>query len=235
MKRILRGLAMSACLMTASAHAATPCSCKDLPVLVSELTEQEFLQRLFSKWSGYMPREIVTTGDLVDRATQQFNDAFYGDQGSAAAGTSHGGHAAMGTDLDSSTCPIVLYHYDKKGKQVKNPDGTPKTTPVTEETYKTTQCESLVKYTFAHERAHQATCLALVASGRSKMWKSPEFFAGDDAKAYQAGIDVLREETKSLAGKCGWDNSTQNRLPNLDEAKDLAKRASKARPARRRK
>lgn len=226
--------AAASMLLGMQAQAAAPCGCKDLPMMVSEINEQEFLQKLFEKWSGYMPVEILTTSDLVDRATQQFNDAFYGDKG-AAAGTAHGGHAAMGTDLESATCPIVEYLYDKKGKPLKNPDGTQKTTPVTEETFKTKQCASMVKYTFAHERAHQATCLALVASGRQKMWKSPEFFAGDDAKAYKAGLDVLRSETEALASKCGWESSTKNRLPNLDEAKALAQRAAKARAPKRKK
>jgi hypothetical protein len=233
MNRFPIGLTAVAALVTASVCGAAPCDCKNLPVMVKELTEQQFLQQLFAKWSVYMPREIETTGDLRDRATQQFNDAFYGN--AAAAGTTSGGHAAFGTDLESAECPIVQYLYDKKGRPLKNKDGTQKTEPVTESTLKTNDCDSLVKYLFAHERSHQATCLDLVKHGTSKLWKSPEFFAADDAKAYQAGVDVLRSEIGTLAGKCGWDSSTKNRLPNLDEAKDLAKRAAKTVNSRRRK
>lgn len=233
MNRILCGLAAGAALFASNTYAAAPCGCKDLPVLVKELTEQQFLQQLFAKWSVYMPREITTTASLRDHAVQQFNDAFYGT--GAAAGTASGGHAAYGTDLESAECPIVQYLYDAKGRPLKNKDGTQKTVPVTEETVKTKECASLVNYLFAHERAHQVTCQNLVKNGKTNLWKSPEFFAADDAKAYQAGIDVLREELKNLAGKCGWESSTKNRLPNLDEAKDLAKRAAKTVTSRRRK
>jgi hypothetical protein len=200
---------------------------------VKELTEQEFLQHLFERWSVYMPREIETTGDLVDRATQEFNDAFY--PGGHTAGTANGGHAAFGTKYEDASCPIVQYLYDKKGNPLKNADGTQKTVPVTEDSLKTKDCASQVKYLFAHERSHQATCQKLVKYGTTQLWKSPDFYAADDAKAYQAGIDVLRAETKTLAGKCGWDNSTKNRLPNMDEAKDLARRATKALSSRKRK
>jgi hypothetical protein len=235
MNRILVGLLCTVAFVASGAHAATPCSCKDLPVMVQELTEQQFLQQLFAKWEGYTPRAVETPAQLIELATQQFNDAFYGDKGSAAAGTANGGHAAFGTDLESNTCPIVQYLYDNKGKPLKNRDGTQKTVPIDEKSLKTKECDSLVKYAFAHERSHQATCLNLVKNGTTNLWKSPGFFAGDDAKAYQAGIDVLREDTKTLAGKCGWDNTTQKRLPNLDEAKDLAKRAAKTIPSRKRK
>ena len=233
MKLILAGITAASAFIATNANAAAPCGCKDLPVMVSQLNQQQFLQQLVSKWADYMPRAIETPSQLVDRATDEFNTAFYGDK--SVAGTANGGHAAFGTDLDSNECPIVQYLYDKKGNPLKNKDGTKKTVPVDEGTLKTKECDSLVKFTFAHERSHQATCLNLVKHGTTNNWKSPSFFAQDDAKAYQAGIDVLREDIKSLAGKCGWNNSTQNRLPNLDEAKDLAKRASKAVPSRKRK
>jgi hypothetical protein len=74
-----------------------------------------------------------------------------------------------------------------------------------------------------------------VQTNKTNLWSRLSFFAADDAAAYKAGADVLREEIKPLAQKCGWDNSTKNRLPNLQEAQDLAKRAAKARPKRRKK
>jgi hypothetical protein len=228
MNRILAGLVTTTALIASAADAAAPCGCKDLPAMIKELNEQQFLQQLFTKWADYMPSEIVTTGDLVDHATTEFNNAFYSHKGRAVAGTANGGHAAFGTDLESATCPIVRYLYDGKGNAKKNPDGTQMTEPVTEDTLQTKECDSLVKFAFAHERSHQATCLKLVAEKDTWSWKNPVFFAHDDAKAYQAGIDVLREETKALAGKCGWNNSTKNRLPDLAEAKSLAKRAAKA-------
>ncbi|MET0656589.1 MAG: hypothetical protein ABW110_00325 [Steroidobacteraceae bacterium] len=236
MKKKLLFATAAACALTPHAQAAAPpCTCKELPALVSELNEQEFLQKLFSKWAAYMPREIQTTGQLKDAATKQFNDAFYGNLGTSAAGTAHGGHAHMGTDLDSDACPIVVYHYDKKGKPELNKDGSQKTSPVTEDNYQSKQCATFVKYLFAHERKHQETCLAQVKKGKQDLWQRPDFFAADDAKAYQAGIDVLRQDTADLAAKCGWDNSTKNRLPNLEEAKELAKKAANARPGKRKK
>lgn len=234
-KIVLSAAAIAYALVTHAQAAAPPCTCKDLPVLVNEINEQEFLQKLFSQWAAYMPRAIQTTGQLKDAATQQFNAAFYGDLGSSAAGTANGGHAHMGTDLNSDQCPIVKYHYDNKGKPVLNKDGSQKTTPVTEETFQSKQCATLVKYTFAHEQVHRDTCLDQVSKGKQDLWQRADFFAKDDAKAYKAGIDVLRQDTADLAAKCGWDNSTKNRLPNLDEAKALAKKASKARPVKRKK
>jgi hypothetical protein len=233
MNRILIGLAAAAALIAPDAFGAAPCGCKNLPQMVQELNEQQFLQRLFSRWSVYMPLGIETIGDLVDHATVQFNDAFYG--GSGAAGTASGGHAAFGTKFRDANCPIVQYLYDKKGRPLKNKDGTQKTVPVSEKTLQTKDCASIVDYLFAHERSHQATCKNLVKQGKTALWDNPEFYAADDAKAYQAGIDVLSKEIASLAGKCGWNSSSKNRLPDLDQAKKLAKRAAKAVHPRRRK
>jgi hypothetical protein len=232
MKTRLLFATVAACVLAPQAQAAAPpCACKDLPALVREINEQEFLQKLFARWADYMPRAIQTTGQLQDAAVQQFNTAFYGNAG--AAGTAHGGHAHMGTDLSKDTCPIVVYHYDKKGNPVLNKDGSHKTSPVTEETFKSNQCATFVNYMFAHERAHQQTCLTQVQKGKQHLWQRADFFARDDAKAYQAGLDVLRKDTAELAAKCGWENSTKNRLPNLEEAKELAKKAAKARPRKR--
>lgn len=234
MNRFIVTLGLAASL-TASLAAARDCGCGDLPQMTRELTEQEFLEKKFRDFSDYMPRGIETPTQLQDRVQADFNAAFYPNNGANSAGTTHGGHAHMGTDLNDATCPIVLYLYDSKGRALRDKDGAHRTRPVSEATFPGKQCKALVNFAFAHERSHQATCLRLVESGRTKSWESPSFFARDDASAYQAGADALRQEIKSLAGMCGWENSTKNRLPNIDEARDLARRAAKARPARRRK
>jgi hypothetical protein len=235
-----RPLALSIALSVATSLIALPviardCGCSDLPQMTRELTEQEFLQKKFQDWSEYMPRGIENTSQLRERAQTEFNAAFYSNNGSSAAGTTHGGHAHMGTDLTDASCPLVLYLYDSKGRALLDKNGDQRTRPVSEENFPGRQCAALVNFAFVHERVHQATCLKLVESGRTKSWESPAFFARDDASAYRAGADALRSDIKSLAGKCGWESSAKNRLPNVDEAKELAKRAAKARPARRRK
>ena len=234
MQRRLLALALLGSLATTLAS-ARDCGCGDLPQMTRELTEQEFLQKKFQDWSAYMPREIQTTTQLQERAQADFNAAFYANNGATSAGTTHGGHAHMGTDLKDPTCPLVLYLYDAKGRALRDKNGEQRTRPVAEANFPGKQCTALVNFAFAHERAHQATCLKLVQSGRTQSWQSPAFFARDDANAYKVGAEALRNEIRALAGKCGWDNSTKNRLPDANEAKELAKRAAKARPARRRK
>jgi hypothetical protein len=202
--------------------------------MIHELAQYEFLEKAFQSYADYVPATFLTIGEMQQAAQTQMNSAFYG-QNSGSTGTTSGAHAALGTDIHDESCPIVEYVYDKKGKAVMNPDGSQKTKPANESTYNPTQCAGRTRADFAHERAHVATCQKLVQSGKSNLWKRLSFFAADDAAAYKAGADVLRNEIKPLAQKCGWDNSTKNRLPNVEEAQQLAKRASKARPKRRRK
>lgn len=228
------GFGLAASLTTPLAQ-ARECGCGDLPVMLNELAQHEYMQKLFQGYADYLPRGIETPGQVKDRAQEQFNAAFYGASAGSVAGTTHGGHAALGTDVYDSSCPILAYLYDKKGNKVLNKDGTQTTEPVTEQTYKTSQCSGRTRADFAHERAHQANCRRLVENNKTKLWDSPAFFAGDDANAYKVGADVLRSEIKTLAGTCGWESSTKNRLPDIDEAMQLAKKAAKARPARRRK
>lgn len=221
-------------LLVAPLAQARECGCGDLPVMLTELTQHEYMQKLFQSYADYMPREIQTATELKERAEAQLNAAFYGSNG-AAAGTTHGAHAALGTDIYDPNCPILAYLYDKKGNKVLEKDGSHKAVPATEKSYKTAQCAARTRADFAHERAHQANCLKLVASNKTHLWERLTFFAADDANAYKVGADVLRAEIKTLAANCGWESSTKNRLPNINEAEELAKKAAKARPARRRK
>ena len=228
----LWGLGLAASITTPLAQ-ARDCGCGDLPGMINELAQYEFLQKKFQSYADYMPAGFLTITEMQQAATNQMNAAFYGN--SAASGTSSGAHAALGTDIHDASCPILEYLYDKKGNAILDKNGNQKTKIADEATYNPSQCSGRTRADFAHERTHVATCEKLVKSGKSNLWDRLSFFAGDDAAAYRAGADVLRNEIKPLAQKCGWDNSTKNRLPDLKEAQDLAKRASKARPKRRKK
>lgn len=230
----LWGLGIAAGLVSPLAQ-SRDCGCGDLPVMIQELAEHEFMAKVFQGYADRTPGSILTHADLQQAAQQQLNDAFYSTQAGSSAGTTSGAHAALGTDINDSSCPILEYLYDAKGRKVLDKDGKHKTRAVTEETFKTKQCRSRTKADFAHERAHAETCKKLVANGKSHLWDRVSFFAANDAEAYRAGAAVLREEIKSLSGKCGWDSSSKNRLPNVQEAQALAKRAAKARPKKRRK
>lgn len=230
----LWGLGIAAAL-TAPLAQAKDCGCSDLPTMIEELAQYEFLQKTFKGYADYTPSSFLTIGDMQQAAQSQMNTAFYGNQAAPAAGTTNGAHAALGTDIHDASCPIVEYLYDKHGNKIVDQKGEHKTRVADETKYNPTQCAGRTRADFAHERAHVATCQNLVASGKSNLWNRLSFFAGDDAAAYKAGADVLRAEIKPLASKCGWDTSTKNRLPNVQEAQDLAKKAAKARPKKRRK
>jgi hypothetical protein len=228
----LWGLGIAASITTPLAQ-ARDCGCGDLPGMVQELAQYEFLQKKFQDYADYTPTSFLTITDMQQAATNQMNAAFYGT--TASAGTSSGAHAALGTDIHDASCPILEYLYDKKGRAILDKDGNQKSKIADEKTYNPSQCSGRTRADFAHERAHVATCQRLVQTNKTNLWSRLSFFAADDAAAYKAGADVLREEIKPLAQKCGWDNSTKNRLPNIQEAQDLAKRAAKARPKRRKK
>jgi hypothetical protein len=241
MKPLSKSFALRASLwgLGIAASAATPivqardCGCGDLPGMINELAQYEFLQKTFQGYADYMPTSFLTITQMQQAAQNQMNSAFYGNN--ASAGTSSGAHAALGTDIHDASCPILEYLYDKKGRALLDKEGNQRTKIADEKTYNPSQCSGRTRADFAHERAHVATCQRLVQSGKTNLWDRLGFFAGDDALAYRAGADALREEIKPLAQKCGWDNSTKNRLPNVQEAQDLAKRAAKARPKRRKK
>jgi len=205
--------------MAVPAQAATkaaPCGCDDLPTVEQQLRDQEFLHGLFSEWSAYLPGSILSTADMQERAVNLLQLTFYGAKSQAPQKDTSGARAELGTILTDESCPIVLYHY-KDGKPVMVPK-TPipkgqkpppevelvqETSPITEEQYHPKgQCAALVRYTFAHEQQHVASCKAQFAAGKVELWKKPQFFAADDAKAYQAGIDVLRAELDRLHRQC---------------------------------
>lgn len=227
----LWGLGIAASMATPLVRAAE-CGCSDLPGMINELAQYEFLEKKFKGYADYMPARFRSISEMQQDAQNAMNQAFYGN--SASTGTSSGAHAALGTDVHDASCPIVEYLYDKKGRPIMDKDGNQKTKVANEKTYNPKQCAGRTRADFEHERAHVATCQTLVQSGKTDNWRQLEFFARDDAAAYKAGADALRKEIKPLAQKCGWDNSSKNRLPNVQEAQDLAKSAAKARPKKKR-
>lgn len=228
----LWGLGIAASITTPMVRAAE-CGCGDLPGMINELAQYEFLQKKFESYADYMPARFRSINDMQQGAQNEMNTAFYGN--TTSTGTTDGAHAALGTDIHNASCPIVEYLYDKQGHPIMDKDGEQKTKVADEKTYNPKQCRGRTRADFAHEGAHVATCKALVASNETSKWSRLEFFARDDARAYKAGADALRAEIQPLAMKCGWENSTKNRLPNVQEAQELAKKAAKARPKKRRK
>ncbi len=244
-----------ACMPGVSLADPRPCTCKDLPALVKEIIEQEYLRDLFRKWSSYTPREFLQAADMQDRAKADFNDHFYPKKPGKSAAAQDGGHAALGTLYESEDCGIGEFQYNKNGEAInkkaepivqdlnanKGPDGKPKRKvpkdnehwlkPISEKDYlnePTKSCDALVRYAWKHEEVHQKTCQNLRAQGRTQMWNSLDFFAGNDADAYKAGTDYLRQATKQLALDCNWEGSTgDNAVPTPKRAKELSKNAAK--------
>lgn len=239
-------------LPTAALAAPPACTCKDLPAMVKEIIEQEYLGDKFRQWSEYLPIGLTTPGRVQAKAQAEFNAQFYPKgAGASAAGTQDGGHAALGTNYQSEGCDIGVYQYDKNGKPLNKegkqivplddagkPEGgrkPPKDNehylkPMTEEQYMKSgkQCEALMRYPWIHEQHHQNTCKTLKAEGREKAWDSMTFFTRNDAESYKAGADYLRAQTRKLALSCGWEGSTgENAVPPPERAKELASKGAR--------
>ncbi len=207
------------------------CACKNLPAMVKEIIEQEFLQKLFFSWNDYMPSNINDIETMQSRAAELMQQQFNPKAPKNNAGTANGAHAELGTDFRSPGCTIGAFQYDAKGNPVKDSNGDPVVAPQTEEEYMKSQkktCEALARYPYIHEQYHEKTCKELNAAGKQSKWDSLEFFARNDSEAYKAGIDYLRQQTKDLALSCGWQGSTgPNAVPTPKDAKKLAKKGGK--------
>ena len=207
------------------------CKCKDLPAMVKEIIEQEFLQKLFFSWNDYLPSDINDIATMQTRAAHLMQQHFNPKAPQTNAGTANGAHAELGTDFRSPGCTINAFQYDAKGKSVLDKNGDQVVTPQTEEDYMKTQkksCEALARYPYIHEQYHEKTCKELNAAGKQSKWDSLEFFARNDSEAYKAGVDYLRQQTKALALSCGWKGSTgPNAVPTPKDAKKLAKKGGK--------
>ncbi len=207
------------------------CTCKNLPAMVKEIIEQEFLQDLFFSWNDYLPSDINDIATMQNRATQLMQQHFNPKAPKNNAGTANGAHAELGTDFRSPGCTIGAFQYDVKGNPVLDNNGDQVVTPQTEEEYMKSQkktCEALARYPYVHEQYHEKTCKDLNAAGKQSKWDSLEFFARNDSEAYKAGVDYLRQQTKALALSCGWQGSTgTNAVPTPKDALKLAKKGGK--------
>lgn len=169
--------------------------CEDLPRLMQELKEQEWLRDKFhdySPWSSYQLSAADVT-DLQQKVQRAFTEWLHTPQG----GT--GGEAAptMGTDPD--TCRLVFY--------VKGADGKSTTKPYDEKAMKAQYCKTVLDFMLAHEASHQQTCRALGKKNKAFLSR-PEFVAADEVKAYEAGIRVLEKAINDLANRCKEDGTT---------------------------
>lgn len=190
------------------------CGCDQLQQIEREYEEQEYLQKLFSQWAVYPPASLLTTADMRNRADILFNLAFYGTPVEAPGAGGSGSGAAFGTLYDKPDCPLVRYLYDRKGRKIMiespesieekrdPPEYIQKTEPVTEDTYPGKECRALVHYGFVHELHHQKACEKNRDEGQQARWSRLEYFAEQDAAAYAAGLEVLREERARLRQKC---------------------------------
>ena len=207
------------------------CTCKNLPAMVKEIIEQEFLQDLFFSWNDYLPANINDIATMQTRAMELLQQGFNPKAPKKNAGTANGAHAELGTDFRSPGCTIGAFQYDAKGNPVLDKNGDQVVMPQTEDEYMKTQkktCEALARYPYVHEQYHEKTCKELNAAGKQSKWDSLEFFARNDSEAYKAGVDYLRQQTKALALNCGWKGSTgPNAVPTPKDALKLAKKGGK--------
>jgi hypothetical protein len=208
-------LTLGALLLSSSATQAArrPCDCDNLEQIEEQIAQQEFLRQLFQQWSEYMPGSLRTPADVRQRASTLFQLTFYGVPTEVPHGTGSGAGAAYGTLLNPDEhCPLVKYLYDKKGNPVireteqsreehRNPPELEQAWErITERQYPSRECAALAKFTLAHERHHQHTCLS---SGTPKSsWDDALFFVKDDRDAYQAGLDILYAERARLERQC---------------------------------
>lgn len=212
--RILVSILAGVALSPSIAHAErTPCDCQNLSQIEREISEQEYLLRMFTQWSEYLPTSLKTPEDVQDRAHLNFNLTFYGIPSERPVSEGSGAGAALGTMYKRRTCPIVEYLYeDGKPKMVetrksklnklKPPKLVHATRRTSEATYESNECKALVHYAFVHERSHQATCRKMHEDNTTSLWDSPKFFIDDDIKAYDAGLKVLYAERERLNKKC---------------------------------
>ncbi len=190
-----------------SAPGAPRCDrCEDLPRLMNELKEQEWLRDKFWSYTRfsdypYSASDVATLYCKVQCAMNEWMGKAPCPPGKCAgkaadkgeSGASDDGAAQeMGTDPD--TCQVVMY--------VKGKDGKRKKVPFNRAEKEKHDCPAVVDYLLAHENAHVKTCQALKKAGKSSLYTNPEFVALDEVKAYEAGIKSLERAINALAKKC---------------------------------
>ena len=168
--------------------------CEDLPKLMQELKEQEWLRDKFlefSPWSSYQ-RLASDVSELQSKVLTAFNT--WEKSPSGGGGT---GEPTMGTNSDN--CRLVFY--------VKGADGKTTIQPYDDKAMKARYCPAVLAYLKAHEASHQRTCSDLGAQHKGFLTR-PEFVAADEVKAYEAGIKVLEKAINDLAKKCKEEGTT---------------------------
>lgn len=169
--------------------------CEDLPSLMKELKEQEWLRSKFYEYSPWEKGYQLSASDVEDlqaKVQSAFNGWLKTPKGGGGVG-----EPAMGTDTQD--CKLVFF--------VKGADGKTSTQPYDEAKMKARYCPAILNYMLAHERSHQRTCRALGAKHKAFL-SLPEFVAADEVKAYEEGIRALEKAINDLAKKCKEEGTT---------------------------
>ncbi len=191
--------------------------CEDLPKLLQELKEQEWLRDKFWTYTRmsdyqYTAPDVRTMYCRVQCAMNEWQGrnlcpprkCDQPPKPSEECGGGSGASMDMGTDPDS--CKLYMCMLGKDGKRHK--------VPFDRKLKETQDCPEIVDYLLAHEKAHQKTCQALKAKGQSAFFDKPEFTALDEVKAYEAGIKSLEKAINALADRCKEKGTVvQYRLP----------------------
>jgi hypothetical protein len=212
-KTLIGILLLTTLVPQVSAAKRKDCDCATLPQIEREITEQEFLLKMFTQWSEYLPAALRTPDDVRQRANMNFLLTFYGSPSARPDATGAGAGGAFGTSYHEPGCPVVEYLYENgKPKMVETaeskrqkrvpPELEWQTRRTSEAKYQSTQCKALVHYAFVHEHVHQATCRRLQQQNTESQWDQPLFFIKDDIAAYKAGLAVLYAERTRLKAKC---------------------------------
>lgn len=184
--------------------------CEDLPLLMKELKEQEWLRSrfyTFSPWEKVYQLSASDVKDLQTHVQNDFNAWLKTPQGGGGVG-----EPTMGTNPED--CKLAFFVKDANGKTT--------TLPYDEKQMKQRFCKTILDYMLAHEASHQRTCRALGAKQKAFLGL-PEFVAADEVKAYEAGIKVLEKAINALAARCKEKGTTATYLLNLNQEISPAK------------
>jgi hypothetical protein len=179
--------------------------CEDLPKLMQELKEQEWLRDKFWSYTRfsdyqYTAPDVRTMYCRVQCAMNEWQGRSLcpprkcDEPPKPSEECGGGSGASMDMGLDPDTCKLYMCALGKDGKRRK--------VPFDRKQKETQDCPEIVDYLLAHETSHQKTCQALKAKGQSAYFDKPEFTALDEVKAYEAGIKSLEKAINALANRC---------------------------------